>query len=162
MNGEPASFAAAREGSELAFHPRELLVEQDRSLIPESAVVFVQFGAQAAHRATALGECGLVCNDRIDAGAEPVFWKARSVKRFERSSHGSQKPVQDRVADIVFGLEVIVDVSQWNVSLSGYVGNSSLTKATTVSDSFSGADEPRSTVFFLAAPSRLDVLIDVE
>jgi len=88
----------------------------------DRAARLVELGAKRPDRASRAVPRILVLEDVLDAGAKPIPW---AIQRFVPSlplrGQLRQPQLDDRLANLVLGLEVIIDVAQRNLGFAGDV-----------------------------------------
>ena len=85
----------------------------------------------------------------LNKGAEPLFGGFPLFELLQQLPEARNAQVDNGVADLILGLEVVVDVAEWDPGLFGDVGDGRVAKAKAISALFGGFEEPRAMVGYL-------------
>src|ERR1700726_2801592 len=111
VHGKAVGVFPLPECPKLAFDPGQVLSED---LGRSGAARLVELGAKRSDRATALCQEILVLEDGLDASAKPILGRSSFVPSLPLGGQLRQPQLDDRITNVVLGLEVIIDVAQRN------------------------------------------------
>jgi len=134
------------ECPKLALDPGQVLSEDLGRSGGDRAALLVELGAKRPDRAAALCQEILVLEDALDAGAKPILGRSSFVPSLPLRGQLSQPQLDDRLANLVLGLEVIVDVAQRNLGCFRDIGKTRRPEAMPVRQFRGGLNQPRSFV----------------
>ncbi len=134
------------ECPKLALDPGQVLSEDLGRSGGDRAALLVELGAKRPDRAAALCQEILVLEDALDAGAKPILGRSSFVPSLPLRGQLSQPQLDDRLANLVLCLEVIVDVAQRNLGCLRDIGKTRRPEAMPVRQFRGGLNQPRSFV----------------
>src|SRR5712692_225631 len=117
MHGEPARIGSFAKRLELRLHPCQSLREQYRRFLRNRATVLLQFGAQGPDRTAAARQPLTVFNLYLYEPAQPLCRRICFVQLLQQSPESRNAEVDNGIANLVLGFEVVVDVAEGNPSL---------------------------------------------
>src|SRR6202040_2726492 len=130
--------------SKLALDPEQMLSEDLGRPGGDRAARLVELGAKRPDRAAALCQAILVLKDALDAGAKPVLGRSSFVPSLPLRGQLRQPQLDDRLANLVFGLEVIIDVAERNLGFARDVGKRGGAEPVLVRQAHCRTKQPRS------------------
>src|SRR5215813_8342142 len=148
MQSEPARCGAFPDSSKLGLHPSQGLHEQSRRLLRQGPPVLVQLGAERSHGTAKPGQLLAPVHLDLHEAAQPLLGRSRLVQFCQQLSESRDAQVDDRVADLLLGLEVVVDIAQRDSGFLRDVGQRGIAEATPVGDLQSGLSEANSIIRF--------------
>jgi len=134
------------ECPKLALDPGQVLSEDLGRSGGDRAARLVELGAKRPDRATELRQAILVLEDALDAGAKPILGRFSFVPSLPLRGHLRQPQFDDRLANLVFGLEVIIDVAERNLGFARDVGKRCGLEPVLVRQAHRRTNQPRSLI----------------
>src|SRR5229473_7068713 len=122
VHGKAAGVFPLPECPKLAFDPGQVLSKDLGRSGGDPAARLVEFGAKRPDRAAVLCQEILVLEDGLHAGAKPILGRSSFVPSLPLRGQLRQPKLDDRLANLVFGLEVVIDVTQRNLGFTRDVG----------------------------------------
>ena len=122
VHGEAVGVLPLPERPKLALDPGQVLSEDLGRPGGDRPARLVELGAKRPDRAAALCQEILVLEDVLDAGAKPILGRSSFVPSLPLRRQLRQPQLDDRLANLVLGLEVIIDVAQGNLGFARDVG----------------------------------------
>src|SRR5258707_13972726 len=110
VHGKAVGVFPLAECPKLALDPGQVLSEDLGRSAGDPATRLVEFGAKRPDRAAALCQEILVLEDALDAGAKPILGRSSFTPSLPLRGQLGQPELDDRLADLILGLEVIIDV----------------------------------------------------
>src|SRR3984885_811138 len=134
------------ECPKLALDPGQVLSEDLGRSGGDRAARLVELGAKRPDRATELRQAILVLEDALDAGAKPILGRFSFFPSLPLSGHLRQPQFDDRLANLVLGLEVIIDVAERNLGFARDVGKRGGLEPVLVRQAHRRTNQPRSLI----------------
>src|ERR1700686_819126 len=128
----------------LALDPGQVLSEDLGRSGGDRAARLVELGAKRPDRAAELRQVILVLEDALDAGAKPILGRSSFVPSLPLRGHLRQPQFDDRLANLVLGLEVIIDVAERNLGFARDVGKRGGLEPVLVRQAHCCTNQPRS------------------
>jgi hypothetical protein len=122
VHGKALGVFPLPECPKLALDPGQVLSEDLGRSGGDRAARLVELGAKRPDSAAELCQAILVLEDALDAGAKPVLGRPSFAPSLPLSGQLRQPQLDDRLANLVFGLEVVIDVAQRNLGFARDVG----------------------------------------
>src|ERR1700730_16486645 len=97
-------------GPELLFKPTHGLSEERRGFLCESAALLVQLRAQPAKRTSSARQLLPVAVNAIHESQQPLLGRTQPVQLFPECAKLPQPPLHDALAELVLGLEIVVNI----------------------------------------------------
>jgi hypothetical protein len=113
----------------------------------------VELRAKRPDRAAELRQAILVLEDALDAGAKPILGRSSFVPSLPLCGQMRQPQFDDRLADLILGLEVIIDVAERNLGFARDVGKRGGLEPVLVRQAHRRTNQPRS--FINICPSHV-------
>src|SRR5258705_7209671 len=123
-----------------------MLREQRRRLLGKSPILLVQFGAESPDRAAAAGEYVLVREHRLHTGAQPLLRRTGLIPGPPQGFEFLQALLDNRFADRLFRLEVVIDIAQRYLGLLRDIGEARLPEPVPVGHLHGGLNQSRSVI----------------
>src|SRR5260370_17742483 len=142
--GKAAGVFPLPECPKLAFDPGQVLSEDLGRSGGDRAARLVEFGAKRPDRAAALCQEILVLEDGLDPGAKPILRRSSFAPSLPLRGQLCQSQLDDRIANVVLGLEVIIDVAQRNLGFARDVGKRGGAEPVLVRQAHCRTNQPRS------------------
>src|SRR6266478_5666463 len=101
-----------------ALYPGQVLSEYLGRSGGHRAARLVELGAKRPDLAAELRQAILVLEDALDAGAKPILGRSGFVPSLPLRGQLRQPQLDDRLANLVLGLEVIIDVAERNLGFA--------------------------------------------
>src|ERR1700732_712017 len=98
------------DGPELLLKPTHRLSEEHRGFLRESAALVVQLRAQPAKRASSARQLLPVTVNALHERQQPLLGGTQPVQLVLEFAKLRQTPFHDGLAELVLGLEVVVDI----------------------------------------------------
>jgi hypothetical protein len=148
VHGKSLGVFPLPECPKLALDPGQVLSEDLGRSGGDRAARLVELGAKRPDRAAALCQEILVLEDALDTGAKPILGRSSFVPSLPLRGQLRQPQLDDRLANLVLGLEVIIDVAQRNLGCFRDIGETRRPEAMPVRQFRGGLNQPRSFVPF--------------
>ena len=111
-------------------------------------MVFLQFGTQGSDRAATARQGSAVHNLDVYKSAEALLGGACFTEVLQQVLESRNAQLNNGVANLVLGLEVVVDVAQRNPSLLRNVSNRGAAESIEIGGLFGGSSQPSPAVCF--------------
>src|SRR5258706_1166972 len=144
MHGKAGGVFPLPECPKLALDPGQMLSEDFGRSGGDRAARLVELGAKRSDRASALCQEILVLEDALDAGAKPILGRSTFVPSLPLRGELRQPQLDDRLANLVFGPEVVIDVTQRNLGFARDVGKRGGAEPVLVRQAHCRTNQPRS------------------
>src|SRR6266852_3568582 len=122
VQGKALGVFPLPECPKLALDPGQVLSEYLGRSGGHRAARLVELGAKCPDLAAELRQAILVLEDALDAGAKPILGRSGFVPSLPLRGQLRQPQLDDRLANLVLGLEVIIDVAERNLGFARDVG----------------------------------------
>src|SRR5258705_7621521 len=146
VHGKGAGVFPLPECPKLALDPSQVLSEDLGRSGGDRAARLVELGAKRPDSAAELCQAILVLEDALDAGAKPILGRPSFVPSLPLRGQLRQPQLDDRLANLVLGLEVIIDVTERNLGFARDVGKRGGLEPVLVRQFHCRAKQPRSLV----------------
>src|SRR5258708_1968078 len=144
VHGRASRVFRLPECPKLALDPGQVLSKNLGRSGGDRATRLVELGAKRPDRAAALCQEILVLEDGLDAGAKPFLGRSSFVPSLPLCGQLRQPQLDDRLANLVLGLEVIIDVAQRNLGFARDVGKRGGAEPVLVRQAHCRTNQPRS------------------
>src|SRR5712675_256746 len=144
MHGKAVGVFPLPQCPKLALDPGQVLSEDLGRSGGDRAARLVELGAKRPDRAAELRQAILVLEDALDAGAKPILGRPSFVPSLPLRGQLRQPQFDDRLANLVLGLEVIIDVTQRNLGFARDVGKRGGAEPVLVCQAYCRTNQPRS------------------
>src|SRR5258708_6390628 len=144
VHGKAVGVFPLPECPKLVLDPGQVLSEDLGRSGGDRAARLVELGAKRPDRAAALCQEILVLEDALDAGAKPILGRSRFAPSLPLRGRVGWPEFDDRPANLVLSLEVIIDVAQRNLSFSRDVGKRGGAEPVLVRQAHCRTNQPRS------------------
>src|SRR6266478_2863231 len=118
VHGKALGVFPLPECPKLALDPGQVLSEDLGRAGRDGAARLMELGAKRPDRAAALCQEIFVLEDGLNAGAKPILGRSNFVPSLALRGQLRQPLLDDRLANLVLGLEVIIDVAQRNLGFA--------------------------------------------
>ena len=144
VHGKAVGVFPLPECPKLALDPGHVLSGDLGRSGGERAARLVELGAKRPDRAAALCQEILILGNGLDAGAKPILGRSSFVPSLPLRGQIRQPLFNDRLANLVLGFEVIIDIAQRNLGFACDVGKRGGAEAVLVHQVHGRTHQPRS------------------
>src|SRR5207245_2468392 len=106
------------------------------------ATALMQFGTQGSDRTATARQPVAIFDLYLDKATEPLFGRIRLVQFLQQLPESRKTQLDDGIANLVLGLEVVVDIAQGDAGFLGDIGDRGGGEAVPISDLLRGFKEP--------------------
>src|SRR3984957_11391016 len=146
VHGKALGVFPLPECPKLALDPGQVLSEDLGRSGGDRAARLVELRAKRPDSAAELCQAILVLEDALDAGAKPILGRPSFAPSLPLRGQLRQPPLDDRLANLVLGLEVIIDVPQRNLGFARDVGKRGGVEPLLVRQVHCRTNQPRSLI----------------
>src|SRR5260221_9082551 len=146
MHGKAVGIFPLPECPKLALDPGQVLSEDVGRSGGHGAARLVDLGAKRPDRAAELCQAILVLEDALNAGAKPILGRSSFVPPLPLRGQLRQPQLDDRLANLVLGLEVIIDVAKRNLRFARDVGKRGGAEPVLIRQLHCRTNQPRSLI----------------
>src|SRR5260370_1133679 len=132
----------------LILYPRKRLGEECRRFLRERPAFLVQLGAKRPKGAPSACKHIPVPERILDTRLKAFIRRTRPVPLFPQRPKFQQALLHNGLADFSFGLEVVVDVADWDLGSRGDIGEARLPEPMPVGQLHGRANQPLSFLQF--------------
>src|SRR5258707_7310807 len=129
-------------GPELLLKPTHWLGKEHRGFLRQSAALLVQLRAQPAKRASSARQLLPVAVNALHESKQPLLRRTQPVHLFPECAKLRQAPLHDRLAKLLLGLEVVVNVAYRNMGGFGDVRQARLSETVPIRQLHGGLNQP--------------------
>src|ERR1700674_2079925 len=130
------------KGPELLLKPTHGLSEERRGFLRERAALLVQLRAKPAKRASSARQLLPVALNALYESKQPLLGRTQPVQLFPECAKLRQTPLHDCLAELLLGLEVVVNVAHRDMGGFGDVGQAGLSETALIGQLHAGLNQP--------------------